>query len=525
MNTEASAAVRHTSETFWQSLLYFNIYRILVSMLLLISGIWWPELRPLGIQYGGSSDWIVRAYLLLAVAFVVIQTNWHPRFNLLLTLEVVADIAILTALMHLSGGIQSGFSYMILVVLAGAGLVSHGRLTLFFAAVASMFVLSEHLYSMFQQHADISGLTFAGTICAGFFGTAILAHLLSKRVVASEALAKARGEQLASQVRINAQVIHDMHDGLLVADSRGEVIQSNPSAARLLGLQTPAGRFLGEISPRLGDAYFAWRQRIAADQFMMFDGEGVEVSRVRFVATGDSDNALIYMEDSARLRAEARQIKLAALGRLTANMAHEIRNPLAAISHAAELLGEESVRGISARLSHIIADNAGRLNRIVSDVLELGRRDRIQPEAIPLKPFLESLGEDLLMLNADHGGWVQIECDPAVLVSFDRSHLHRILNNLLSNSLRYASGKAGCVKLTATSDPLAAQVTIIVADDGPGIPVEAGGRIFEPFFTTHSQGTGLGLYIARELAMANNASLELLPSNAGALFLLTIRLN
>ena len=509
-----------TSETFWQSLLYFNIYRLLVSTLLLLSGLWWPELHPLGIQYDGLSDWIVRAYLLLAIAFVVIQTNWHPRFNLLLTIEVFADVAILTVLMHLNGGIQSGISYMMLVVLAGAGLVSHGRLTLFFAAVASMFVLAENVYSMIQNRSDVSGLTFAGTICAGFFGTAILAHLLSKRVVASEALAKARGEQLASQVRINAQVIHDMHDGLLVADARGRVVQANPSVSRLLGAETPPGRYLGDIAPRLGDAYESWRRKTGADQFKIFDADAVEVSRVRFVTTGDSDNVLIYLEDSARLRAEARQIKLAALGRLTANMAHEIRNPLSAISHAAELLREESERGIAERLSRIISDNASRLNRIVSDVLELGRRDRIQPESIALAQFFAALRDDLLVLDTGDADWLEINCPADVHLVFDRSHLHRILTNLLSNSLRYASGKPGCVRLTAAGE--GAALTIEVADDGPGIPSEAAGRVFEPFFTTYSQGTGLGLYIARELAMANNANLELLPSHHGAHFLIKL---
>lgn len=511
------------SDSFWRSLLYFNIYRVVVSGFLFAAGLWWPDLRPLGMQYGDTSGWVVQAYLLVSIAFVVIQTNWHPRFNLLLTCEVVVDVAVFTALMHLSGGIQSGFSYMILVVLAGASLVSHGRLTLFFASIASMSVLSEHVYSMLQDKADISSLTFAGTICAGFFGTAVLAHLLSKRVVASEALAKARGDQLVSQVKINAQVIHDMLDGLLVVDASGRVLQSNPSASRLIGAGIPPGGFLGEISKPLEEAYFAWRHKVSDEQFRIFNSAAVEIFRVRFVETGSDDNALIYLEDAARLRAEAQQIKLAALGRLTANMAHEIRNPLASISHAAELLGEENHRDVSLRLSHIITENTERLNRIVSDVLELGRRDRVQPEAIDLSQFFLSLKEEVLIWHPDHPDCLDVRFDPAFVVEFDRSHLHRILTNLLSNSWRYASGKPGSVSLWAQRDAAQSEVNIHVLDDGPGIRPEDRGRVFEPFFTTHSQGTGLGLYIARELCSANHASLELVPSNSGAHFKITLK--
>ena len=503
-------------------MLYFNFYRITVSGLLLGAGVWWSELRPLGMQYGGVSDWIVRLYFAIAIGFIVIQTNWRPRFNLLLTIEVITDIGIFTVLMHLNGGIQSGFSYMILVVLAGAGLVSHGRLTLFFAAVASVFVLSEHLYSMAQDKSDISSLTFAATICTSFFGTAVLAHLLSKRVVASEALAKVRGDQLDAQFKINAQVIHDMEDGLLVVDSFGTVLQFNPSVIRLLKRGIPRSAQLGDLSPTIERAYFSWRNKLSGDSTSLPGSFSPEISRIRFVATGNDDNALIYLEDAARLRAEAQQIKLAALGRLTANMAHEIRNPLAAISHAAELLGEDPEGAVTQKLSRIITDNSDRLNRIVSDVLELGRRDRAKSELIRLDLFLEELKEEWVILFPHYKGWLTVGCEPELAVNFDRSHLHRILTNLISNSFRYASGVPGCVGMIAGTEVNTGSVCVDVFDDGPGIREAERSRIFEPFFTTHNQGTGLGLYIARELSIANYGNLELLSGNSGTRFRLTI---
>jgi two-component system sensor histidine kinase PilS (NtrC family) len=209
-------------------------------------------------------------------------------------------------------------------------------------------------------------------------------------------------------------------------------------------------------------------------------------------------------------------VKLAALGRLTANMAHEIRNPLSAISHAAELLAEGGDGDTEGRLTRIIRDNAQRLNRLVAEVLELGRRDQAKPETIKLPKFIDAFVEDLSLHRDRAKVVIAASVAPGTMVCFDRGHLHRILTNLVGNALRYCSGEAGSIRLQVIE--LGSRVEIHVIDDGPGIAPESRGQVFEPFYTTDNQGTGLGLYIARELCEANEAALTVLDNLPGAHF-------
>ena len=218
-----------------------------------------------------------------------------------------------------------------------------------------------------------------------------------------------------------------------------------------------------------------------------------------------------------RLQEQARQLKLAALGRLTANIAHEIRNPLSAINHAGELLSEECSDQTTKRLLRIVLDNTQRVERIVSDVLELGRRDRAYREQIDLRLALPILVEEYTLKEKMDAGVVQCEFLGLAKLHFDRSHFHQVLWNLLGNALRHSQGKPGSIRIKA-GDAGDGWVELHVIDDGKGIDDSLREQIFEPFFTTHSRGTGLGLYIARELCEANGARLELIDSGSGTDF-------
>ena len=226
--------------------------------------------------------------------------------------------------------------------------------------------------------------------------------------------------------------------------------------------------------------------------------------------------SVLFIEDTTRARDQAQQLKLAALGRLTANIAHEIRNPLAAISHASELLQEEKRNDDRARLTRIIHDNTQRLERLVSDVLQLNRRDRVSAAPLRLKPWLhefvaefaaiESLARNHLALDAIGDPWVE----------FDREHLRQVLWNLLRNAARYARPGAQSVRVQLRA--YGERVELSVIDNGPGVSASSQGHLFEPFFTTEAKGTGLGLYLARELCAANEAALEYVNDMPGAHF-------
>jgi two-component system sensor histidine kinase PilS (NtrC family) len=265
------------------------------------------------------------------------------------------------------------------------------------------------------------------------------------------------------------------------------------------------------------------KQGVIVDE-IEFSGAGGQMLQARFEKTASSTGeSLIFLEDVGRIRAQAQQLKLASLGRLTASIAHEIRNPLSAIGHAGELLREERRGEMQDRLLHILGDNVARLDRIVADVLELGRRDRAQVEGLLLSEVCAQFLENFMVTEGLDSRLLQVESAEGLSLCFDRSHLQQVLWNLVSNAVRHSQGKPGSVRLSATAVAGGERVELHVLDDGPGVSAEAREQIFEPFFTTHHKGTGLGLFIARELCEANGASLELLPSESGGHFVITGR--
>ena len=511
------------SESFWRSLHYFNIYRLCIAAVFLLATLPLGWGLRVGTEHSGLFILVSLAYLFLSLFFLGVLPRLGLGFNLLLTIEVAVDVVALTLMMHASGGTHSGFGYMLLVVVAGAGLVGQGRLTLFYAALATLAVLFEQSFRLLENAAEAAEFVQTGSISLGFFGTAITARLLARRVVAQEQLAQRRGDELADQLRINQQVIRDMQDGVLVVDAAGQVRQYNPQALVLLSIRTPQDNNLTSFSATLAERYPRWRKQSGEVSDAIRIPATGRLLRARYIPAAESGRALIYLEDLERVQARTQQIKLAALGRLTANMAHEIRNPLSAISHAAELLAEGSTPDTHQRLTRIIGDNTQRLNRLVAEVLELGRRDQAKPDTIRLPGFVDAFIDDLVLRDGKARQAVKATTDADALTCFDRNHLSRVLWNLIGNALRYASGASGSVELRVERIAASGRVEISVIDDGPGIDESLRGQVFEPFFTTHSHGTGLGLYIARELCEANGATLSLLPNGPGAHFCISAK--
>jgi two-component system sensor histidine kinase PilS (NtrC family) len=429
--------------------------------------------------------------------------------------------------MHTSGGIRSGIGVSLLISLAAAGLITRGRLAFFHAAVAAIAVLLEQAFQVWRFDGPPSDFLQSGLTSAALFATAGLGWTLARYARTSETIAQQRTIDLANLSQINELVIRDMQDGMLVVDPEGTIRQHNPRAAQLLG-PLPAGRrpLLAEYSPEVARIMESWR-RGPESAFLQFRSpqSDAELS-VHFVAIGSGEPppTVIFIEDVGRLRAQAQQMKLVALGRLTASIAHEIRNPLSSINHAAELLAE-SERGQVGddRLVNIIRDNVERLDRIVQEVLYLNRRDRAQPEAIEPGPFLEQFVNDFCNTEKVPAEGVRIEARTARRMSFDRQHLHQVLWNLLRNAWRHGGKRPGSVRVTLDEADAPGLLRLEVADDGPGVAQESLAHLFEPFFTTDAKGTGLGLYIARELCEGNGARIEYLEGGSGCRFRITLK--
>lgn len=514
------SSISHLTEMHWKSLRYFNYYRFFIAFLLFLSSLVRPAFFSI-LSQGQDALYIALtgSYFLVTGLSTVGLHFFRHRFNFQLSLNVLIDVLVLTLLMHAGGGLRSGLGTMLLVTLAGAGLVGQGRLVLFYAAMATLSVLLEQSYRAMVLDFEMVDFFQSGLYCAGFFAVAISARLLARRVIANEELARKRGEDLKNQTLISQRIIEEMQDGILVLDRDGWVKQHNPRAVHLLGLGEPAERKLVNYSTELAQRLLDWCKYPSAEPVLVrAPASGMQL-RARFVSTDSSEHdVLVFLEDMGSYQEQARQLKLAALGRLTANIAHEIRNPLSAINHAGELLREEADSPGNERLLRIVLDNTKRVERIVSDVLELGRRDRAHRELIDLRQTLPCLVEEYTGKEGGHALVVQFEFAGLAMLLFDRSHFHQVMWNLLGNALRHSRGQAGSICLRVQNSYRSGWVDLHVIDDGNGVEESHREQIFEPFFTTHSRGTGLGLYIARELCDANGARLELLNSESGADF-------
>lgn len=505
-------------DSFWVSLKYFNFYRIAVGAVFLLLALIYGDTVSLGSQDPVVFTYASAVYLAIAVLFHVALRKLRAYFNIQLTTHVVTDVVAIVLLMYASSGIRSGLGVMLLISLAGAALVSRGALTLFYAALASIAVLLEQSYWVLVHDFSTANYLQPGLLSIGYFATALITNRLAQRLILNERLARQRGAELADQLRVNRLVIRDVQDGVLVVDANGLVHQHNPRAAELLGRPVPDLGQIEEYSEEIAQRLAAWRAGGGSGSLNLSLVESGRLVRARFVAAGVAGGSfsLVFLEDMSKLQEQAQQFKLAALGRLTANIAHEIRNPLSAITHAGDLLQEEQRGPQKERMLQIIRDNAQRLERMVHDVLELARRDRAQPETIKVLSYLNTFVDEFTQNEGVPRQNFSLDAAENVTVEFDRVHLNQVLWNLLHNAWRHSRKQKGSVRLSAGRR--GNRVELHVIDDGEGVTKELQAQLFEPFFTTFASGTGLGLYIARELCAANGASLDYLNRDQGADF-------
>jgi two-component system, NtrC family, sensor histidine kinase PilS len=423
---------------------------------------------------------------------------------------VVMDILALTLLLYASGGVKSGIGLLMLIAVAAGAILVTDRKTLLLAALAAIAVLYQEFHVALSNSTLQGGYFQAGVLGALFFGTALALRYLSQRIRDNDVRTLTQAAELADLERVNRQIIARMRTGIAVVDAGNRVRMVNQSGRSLLGC--PPGEELPQLPDVLARHLDAWRQdtRLRIPPFHVAP-HAPEI-RVNFSAVRNGDpsaDITVFLEDTAEIQQHAQHLKLAALGRLSASIAHEIRNPLGAISHAAQLLSESAELGPGdRRLSEIIHQHGQRMNRVVENVLETSRRRPPAPVRMALAEQLAAFAKSFADSVAD--ACIEISVLPAdTEVRMDRTQLDQVLTNLVSNAIRYSREHSGepFVRLEGGIDARTDRPYLNIIDRGCGVPEKDVEHLFDPFFTTATNGTGLGLYISRELCEANQARL------------------
>lgn len=517
-------------EPAWRTLEYFAIARVLVASALVLSVVAFGPV--IGRQFAETDTRHVFAgsviYFGLSAGLALLAFYVRRNFLLQVGGQLAVDLAVIAALVVASGGLRSGLTILYLLPLAGASLLLPWMATFFVCSIAVLVLLADTFLRQFQSNGAESLLFQAGLYGAALFAVTGLLRLLSDRLAKQERLAQRRGRELENQLEINRLVIGQMEQGVIVVDAETRVRANNRAARVLLGMDPNTqltGQRLGEFAALrpLADAFLRWLDGeratgvwsntvsppVASERGAMHSLQDLQL-RARFARppSTDSDEFVIFLEDVRAFEERAQQLKLAAMGRLTASIAHEIRNPLAAISHAGQLLAEESGGPLQQRLTGIVRENTLRLNRLVEDVLRVARREPPLGDQIELSPFAQQWLQEFTRDRAIAADAIVLSVQDGLQVKFEQSHLRQVLFNLVDNALRYAGGGRSSVQLVAErAIDDGGRVRLWIFDDGPGVAAEVRNALFEPFYTTHARGTGLGLYIAREFCLANRCDL------------------
>jgi two-component system, NtrC family, sensor histidine kinase PilS len=428
--------------------------------------------------------------------------------------------------MHASGGIGSGLGGLLIVFVGAGSLIVPRRAPPFFAAVATLAILGEQFFSQLGGFSGTGSYTAAGVLGAIIFAIALAARPLARRIQVSEALARQRGVDLANLSELNEYIVQHLRESIVVLDADDRIRLINSSAARLLGAPASChGMTLGGMARALADYIAAWRsdpQRKSHVEFTMIAEDSSARITAHLASLGKSDERrgpiLIFLEDASFLNARVQQSKLASLGRLSASIAHEIRNPVGAMSHAGQLLAESPrLTEQDVRLTEIIRTHAERVSGIIENVLQLSRRESSQPERFHIEPWLRDFAEEFTRtLELQEGELSVGQVEAGLEIRMDPSHLRQVMWNLCDNAVKYASETGGIlVELQAGRLLRTGQPYVEVLDQGHGVAPANADKIFEPFFTDRHGGTGLGLYISRELCEMNRAALVYQPRPGG----------
>ena len=514
-----------TSRSLWLTALY----RLFVALFL----IWLATLAPGDPGFVPAAPvhylFIATAYLAFALALVVLTRNPEETLAGLFQYKAIGgallDVLAISLILLTAGGVQTGLGLLLIPAIAATATMTSGRTSLFMAATATlMILLTELAMGPAMPWSFEPGPTQAGLLGATLFIAVFLTSRLAQRVGSSEAQVAHQEMTLASLSELNALIIARMGAGVIAVDPEGNVLSINEAARRLLPLRT--GSTIGELSPQLAAIVQRWQQNSGRSEVHVIPGDAEQTElEVRLTPLGmfGEQGALLLLDDAAEIKRRSHATKLQAIGRLTASIAHEIRNPLGAISHSAQLLSESpNLDAADQRLLNIIHKQSRRVDGVIRNVLGLSRGGSPHREMFRLQDRLERFAEDFCSAMQIPRDSLHVSIHPEDSeVLFDPSQLNQVLWNLCMNARLHGGHDqtdSGPVILRGGAGQIRRSVTLDVIDDGPGIPPDDREGLFEPFSSKSPGGTGLGLYISRLLCENNGAALEYVEQPRGGCF-------
>ena len=495
--------------TSWTSIRLLNVYRLGLSAIF-FSQSFVSQSPLLQIANQGLYTWVSTAYLLLALVWMLAAWIERRGFKQQFSLQIYGDTIIIILLMHACGGISSGLGMLLIISIAVTGLLVEQALAIMFASLASLGLLAEYIYSSINLTSYSGNSTQVGILGATLFATAIVTHKLTERIHSSEQLVQQRERDVALLSALNQEIIENLQAGVIVLTQNNQIRHINNTALKMLSIAADDSFSLKTDAPNILAVLKIWRQSPQRDTPYLPSETGldnIQISFKRLLGQG-RENILIFLNDVSSIKNSMQQAKLASLGHLTASIAHEIRNPLGAISYAAQLLSENSdLAETEHRMTEIIHQHSDRINHIIEDILEISRGTPAAIEKIDLREWLVKFIDNFCLSNQAASSDFDLQLNPENLAAlFDSGHLTQIMTNLCVNARTHGDANKP-IHIKVYADHIH-PVNIEIADEGPGIDQQILDQVFEPFFTTSHQGSGLGLYIVDQLCELNDATIS-----------------
>ncbi len=505
-NTASSPLVLPDNKRLLSVYIFYRLGMSLLLNILFLSGL---GDNILGTSYPNIfmySGVIYTGLCCLTITLYVLG-NIDVKANHVLPILLVDFIA-LTLMIYASNEAISGLGYLLLIPMAVGSTFLRGKTSVALAAFATLLILLSSIIDSLDDITNSNTLFLAGVNGIILFITAIAFRLLSKKIQSSEYEIQQTIEHADYLQRIGQRIIETIQAGIIIIDNDLNTLFINNAAEELLSKNNKfiAISKIKSLYPILQ----TWQKDQATPEALMINLGVNNTIKVSFTKLPDPKvtSLMLFIEDERRLNQQAQQLKLASLGRLTSSIAHEIRNPLGAISHASQLLDEsEYIEANDQELLNMIQVNSQRIDQTINNILQFSRRKRADPEIINICQWLEAF---IKTYQAHNSAQIMLNThEKNIYCKIDPNHLQQIMNNLVDNGLRHSNkeGTDNIITIETYINPNSKLPYINVIDEGNGIQVDNIDTIFEPFYTTKSTGSGLGLYLCKELCQANQADI------------------